>query len=165
MGFFDKLFGQKDWATHVAEKNGFQVSYPPEWVVREVGEGMDIHPPTSGRMIEPELGVEAPIPGVHITVRELSGGDIREVKDVLRTRSDVYENYRVIDHISNDVPKADQAFIYEFGFTAGGEAFQAISLIARKGNRLYDARACERAAAFETLRKTFRQVIKGFEVK
>jgi hypothetical protein len=165
MGFFDKLFGQKDWAIHVAEKDGFQVSYPQEWVVREVGDGLDIHPPTSGRMIEPGLGVEVPIPGVRITVRELSGGDIREVKDILRARSDVYENYRVINHISNDVPKADQAVLYEFGFAAGGEAFQAVSMIARRGNRLYDARACERAAAFETLRKTLRQIVKSFKIE
>ncbi|NPU83857.1 MAG: hypothetical protein HPY65_05160 [Syntrophaceae bacterium] len=165
MGFLDRLFGQKDWETYVSGKHGFQVSYPKEWSVREREDGIDIHPPDFHMAMEPELGVEIPTPGVHIAVRDASGRDGGEAKDVLRARSNIYEDYRVLNHIGNDVPKAESAVVYEFAFTSRGTALHACSVIARKGSRIFDIKACENAGTFEAVQKTFRQIVKGFKVE
>lgn len=165
MGFLDKLFGQKDWETYAGGKHGFQVSYPKEWSVRERDDGIDIHPPDFRTAMDPELGVEIPTPGVHIAVRDDPGGSGGDVKGVLHERKNIYQDYRVLNHIASEVLKADSAVIYEFAFNSGGTALQACSVIARKGNRIFDVKACESAGAYEAVQKTFRQVVKGFKVE
>lgn len=164
MGFLDKLFGPKDWTTHTREKEGYRISCPPDWTVREGSAFLSIHPPTAVTVIDPELGAEIPVPGICMAVRVLPAGETPDVKEILRGRGNIYKDYRVTDHVSSEVPGADRAVVYEFGFTVEGNAFRAVSVIAGKGNRLYDVKACSRADGFDALRKTFRQAIKEFKV-
>jgi hypothetical protein len=165
MGFFDRILGQKDQTTYVSRSGGFQLSHPPDWLAEERQDGVALHPPANGKVIDPEYGVEIPVPGIFVTVRTVEGQVIPDIKELLRGRGDTYESYRVIDHISNEVPKADRAIVYEFGFASGGAAYRAVSAIAVKGKRLYDVKACDRASNFDALRKTFRQSVKGFKIE
>jgi hypothetical protein len=144
MGFFDKIFGEKaagsgavmkGWITYDGIDKVFLFSYPPEWIVKETDQGIEIYPPDAPR-----------------------------VKDLIRSRSGKYNGYIFVKHHSKSIPKAVHGVIYEFQYGTKEQPFSALSAIAQSKNRLIDMTAFGTVQSFDRDRSVIEGIVFSFRV-
>jgi hypothetical protein len=173
MGFFDKIFGEKaagsgavmkGWITYDGIDKVFLFSYPPEWIVKETDQGIEIYPPDAPRVMDPALEREVADPRVIVKTGDVADPGQNILKDLIRSRSGKYNGYIFVKHHSKSIPKAVHGVIYEFQYGTKEQPFSALSAIAQSKNRLIDMTAFGTVQSFDRDRSVIEGIVFSFRV-
>ncbi len=173
MGFFDKIFGgkaggseeaMKGWITYEGIDKGFLFSYPPEWIVEETDQGIEIYPPDAPRVMDPVMERDAADPRVTVKTGDLADPKQNILKDLIRSRSGEYKGYKFVKHHSNSIPKAVHGVIYEFQYGSQDRPFRALSALVQSKDLFIDLTAFGTVQSFDRNRNVIEGIVFNFRV-